>query len=168
MRVQTDIYKVYNFDELSEEVQTKVLNNFREFEDFLFLNEDLMEELARLLDDHKITYNELPKLYFSLSYSQGDGVMFEGTVYWQACTANITQVGRYYHYNSKEIELFYTKSDKWAKETTEEKFNNIYVEICKELEQYGYEQIEYMLSDKAIIETIEANEYEFTETGAIV
>lgn len=42
---------------------------------------------------------------------------------------------------------------------------NKYLKLCKELEDAGYDEIEYQDSDEFIIETIEANEYEFTEEG---
>jgi hypothetical protein len=42
---------------------------------------------------------------------------------------------------------------------------NIYLELCKQLENEGYADIEYQDSDEAITESIEANEYEFTEDG---
>ena len=167
MRVQIDTYNVYNFDELSEDVQEKVLDKFRENRDLPFLSEDLSEYLAEKLKDNKITYKEMPEVFYSLSYCQGDGVMFEGTVYWKSYTAKIKQSGHYYHYNSKNIELFSTKTDKEASDKVYQQFNDIYVDMCKELEKYGYEQIDYALSEKAIKETIDANEYEFTENGCI-
>jgi len=168
MRVQTDTYNVYKFEELSEDVQEKVLDKFRESEDFPFLSDDLNTELEELLKENKITYDDMPKLFYSLNYCQGDGAMFEGVVYWKSYTAVIRQSGHYYHYNSKSISLYSTKTDKEASEKVEEEFNSLYVDICKELEKYGYEQIDYMLSEKAIRETIDANEYEFTENGVLV
>lgn len=50
-------------------------------------------------------------------------------------------------------------------EKVEEMLINIYLELCKQLEKEGYADIEYQDSDEAIKETIEANEYEFTEDG---
>lgn len=44
-------------------------------------------------------------------------------------------------------------------------FENIYVDLCNELEKDGYAEIEYYFSDEAIIEDIEANDCEFTEDG---
>ena len=41
----------------------------------------------------------------------------------------------------------------------------LYVDFCKDLEKQGYSQLEYYYSDEAIKETIECNEYEFTEDG---
>ena len=167
MRLQTDRYNVYKFDELSDEVQKKVLDNFRDNEDLPFLSEDLSEYLLEIIKDNKITYKEIPELFYSLSYCQGDGAMFEGTVYWKSYTAKIKQNGLYYHYNSKNIELFSTKTDKETSDKVYQQFNDLYVAICKKIEKYGYEQIEYASSDVVIKENIDANEYEFTENGRI-
>ena len=38
-------------------------------------------------------------------------------------------------------------------------------EISRELEKFGYDDIEYRTSDEAVIEFIEANEYDFNEGG---
>jgi len=168
MRIQTDSYKVYNFDELERDIQEKVLNKFRENEDFPCMSEDLSYELETLLKIYKIKYNDTPKLYYSLSYSQGDGVMFEGTVYWKSYVAIIKQSGHYYHYNSKEIELFSIKTDKDASEKVYKEFNGIYVDICQKLEKIGYDNIDYILDEKNITENIEANEYEFKENGVLI
>jgi len=47
------------------------------------------------------------------------------------------------------------------------KLEDIYINLCKELEKYGYDDIKYQDSDEAIIETIQCNEYDFTENGEI-
>ena len=165
MRVQTDIYNVYKFDELKKEVQEKVLEKFRQEEEFYFLADDITEELLQELRDNKITYNETPKVYFSLSYCQGDGVMFEGRVYWKSYTIDIKHSGNYYHYNSKELDIYSTKTDKQAKASVYADFNDVYVDICKSLERSGYSIIEDTLKDENMIDMINTNDYEFTENG---
>jgi hypothetical protein len=47
----------------------------------------------------------------------------------------------------------------------ETKIQNLYMELCKDLEKKGYEDIEYQCSDEAITETIIANDYEFLSNG---
>jgi hypothetical protein len=168
MRVQTDTYNVYKFDELTKEVQDEVLQRERENIDYPFLGEDLQTELEQQLKDNKIKYDEAPKVLYILGYCQGDGAMFEGTIYWKSYTANVKQSGHYYHFNSKSIELYSTKTDKEASDKVYQQFNDMYVDICKELEKTGYEYIEYATSNKAIIEMIDANEWEFTGSGEFV
>jgi hypothetical protein len=46
-----------------------------------------------------------------------------------------------------------------------EDLEDIYMNLCKELEKNGYEHIEYENSDEFIKEEIEGNEYDFTEDG---
>ena len=46
-------------------------------------------------------------------------------------------------------------------------FNELYDNICKKLERWGYEYIDDMTSEQSILEMIEANEYEFTSDGDI-
>lgn len=167
MRKYITEHTVYNFNELSQEAKEKAIEQFRDNENFYFLSDDMQYHLEGLLKDNKITYGELPKVFYSLSWSQGDGAMFEGRIYWKSYTADIKQSGHYYHYNSKNIELYSTKTDKEASDKVYDQFNDLYVDICKKLERYGYDCIDYALSEEAIIETIEANEYEFTKEGAL-
>ena len=167
MRHFTTEHTVYNFDELSPEAQAHAIDYFRDTEEFTFLGDDMAEELYQMLANNKITYDEPPKVYFSLGYSQGDGAMFEGTVYWKAWRAKIKQSGHYYHYNSKDIELTSIKTDKEAPDKTYDEFNELYIEICSKLEKYGYSIIEAMTSDEYIIDMINANEYEFDINGGL-
>ena len=68
--------KVYNFDELSEGVKTKVIEDYRELLAAL-RNQDLIKEYLQsiLEDDYNLKDFEVD---YSLSYSQGDGVCFYG------------------------------------------------------------------------------------------
>ena len=45
------------------------------------------------------------------------------------------------------------------------KVEDIYMDLCNELEKEGYADLDYRFSDEYQKETIEANEYEFTEDG---
>ena len=66
--------KVYNLNELNEEVKVKVIEDYRELLGAL-RNQDLTKEylLSILEDDYNLKDFELD---YSLSYSQGDGVCF--------------------------------------------------------------------------------------------
>lgn len=46
-----------------------------------------------------------------------------------------------------------------------EDFDALYVSICKELEEYGYDVIETSQSEESLKKTFEANEYTFLENG---
>lgn len=162
--------EVYNFDELNDEANAKAIDRAREFERENvsdWLGDDIQWELEGLLKENYIKYDELPKTYYSLNYSQGDGVMFEGRIYWKSYTIDIRQRGNYYHYNSKEFDMKSTKTGKYVNNDVEMKFNNLYVAICQELERYGYDCIETALDDENIIDLIKSNDYEYYEDGSI-
>jgi hypothetical protein len=168
MRVQTDTYNVYEFKELSKEAQEEALEYFRQSEHFDFLADDMAEKLDDLLKQYKLKYDEMPKTYFSLSYCQGDGAMFEGTVYYKSYTVDITHSGNYYHYNSKQIDMYSTKTSKGASGKVFNEFNELYVDLCIKLERYGYDVMESTLEDSNLVDIIEANEYEFLESGKLI
>ena len=70
------IQKVYKFDELSEEVKEKVIQNYREGNlDYEWWNSyfDDFKEIGKLMGI------KIDNIYFSGFYSQGDGACFEGS-----------------------------------------------------------------------------------------
>ena len=125
-------------------------------DDFDFLSDDLQELLKEKLKENNLEYEDL-KINYSLSYCQGDGFCFQGTIDTDKARFKITHYGHYYHYNSKNIEIiclfkgkdkeevysedFTDKEDKTAEKYADE-FNELYVDICKEMEKIGYECIE--------------------------
>lgn len=100
----------------------------------------------------------------------------------QLLADNMTQVfsgnkGNHYCYASKgDVDIYlenYTSSIN-VKNTNRidevvanvlAKLENVYMELCKKLEKDGYADLEYRNSDEYQKESIEANEYEFTEDG---
>lgn len=157
------ITKVYTFDELSPEAIEKAREWWKKSDDFPFLEEYMSDELNQLLKENKIVTLEEPIIYYSLSYCQGDGAMFAGTVEWQGHTILVKQRGNYYHYNSKEITLPEFEGEN--EDAIVSKFNDVYVDICKELEKRGYDYIENERSNEVVDENILANEYIFTADG---
>ena len=122
--------------------------------DFDFLSENLEETLKEKLQEKNLKFSDDLKVYFSLSYCQGDGFCFIGTIKTEKATFKIEHVGGYYHENSKEIDLIclvekdrevYTEFNNRQEKKSEkliEEFNKLYVEICKELEKIGYSMME--------------------------
>lgn len=162
--------KVYEYDELGKEAQEKARAWYKEGNEYPFLVEDMRETLETLLKECGWKCED-PKIFYSLSYSQGDGAMFEGTVHFtykkRKYIANVRQRGLYYHYNSKDFDI--VSDDDEQKEVyygdVHEYFNNNYVDICKKLESAGYSHIEGEDNEENIAENIRANEYTFTEDG---
>ena len=175
MRTFTTEHTVYAFEELSDDAKEKAIAEQRDGEYEVideWLGDELVDKLVTLLAKNKMTrvirggVTETPKVYYSLGYSQGDGAMFEGEVSWRGYTAIITHAGRYYHYNSRDIELVTAFGDE-ASSKAYDQFDDIYIAICKELERYGYSTIESAISDENIIENIKLGAYEFYADGRI-
>lgn len=186
MKTITKVYNVYTIDELSEEAREKAHQKWIEHNDYYFLSDDLNERLHELLKENNIkdlndtsnpgTSPTRPtRVMYSLSYCQGDGCMFEGrfifTFNRKKYLVVVKHSGRYYHYNGKDIEVYSEGGDEVKSDKTytvvKEKFNNVYVKICTQLEQYGYEHIEYEDSMEAFTEACEANGYTFTSEGVM-
>lgn len=138
------------------------LDNGRD--DFYFLSDDLKEILINKLDEQKIDHEGL-NIFFSLSYCQGDGFMFEGIFDTDKARFKVKQSGHYYHYNSKEIDLIclfkgkekrevytdeFTEADQKTADEEEASFNEWYVNLSKEMEKIGYECIENQEQDNII------------------
>ncbi|KKN04365.1 hypothetical protein LCGC14_1098120 [marine sediment metagenome] len=154
--------KVYSIDELSKEAKEKAIKDWIETDELEFLSEDLSYKLEELLKEHKIEGDA--KIYYSLSYCQGDGAMFEGSFEWKGYEVEIEHNGHYYHYNSKMIGIS-DNNGKDVSEKIEKEFNNLYVKICKELEEYGYDCIGTSQEDESVVDAMKASDHEFTEDG---
>lgn len=155
--------KVYTLDELTPEAKDKARQWYKEGNDMPNMPEYMAEVLEKLLKDAGITCDNA-RIYYSLSYSQGDGAMFEGIATWGEYTATIKQRGHYYHYNSKEIELVDDTGES-APEKDHDAFETLYVKVCKDLEKAGYAYLDDENSDENVDDNILANGYTFTESG---
>jgi hypothetical protein len=163
--IEEKTIKVYEYNDLNEKAKEKALNWFRENNNYDFLSDDLEEDLKELLRVNKISFDESLKIYYSLSYSQGDGFCFEGDFEYKDYQINIKNSGHYSHKNSVNIEI--TKEDgEDAKEEIYKEFKNIFDDICDELEKIGYSYIESENSEENFIEMSNANEYKFLEDGS--
>jgi hypothetical protein len=162
--MQTKQYNLYELHELSDKAKEKARDWYKLYDEYIFLSEDMAEYLPELLEKNNLKCDDA-KIWYSLSYCQGDGAMFEGTVNYKSYYATIMQSGHYNHYNSKTIELRSMKTDIEASDKVYQEFDDIYVDICRALEKYGYEHIESQRSDEVVDENIAANEYTFLEDG---
>jgi hypothetical protein len=169
MRTFTTTHTVYSFDELDDTAKAKAIEKQREFEQEFsndWLPDAMADKLAELLEANGLKCDDA-KIYYSLGYSQGDGAMFEGTVSWHKYRVDIRQNGHYYHYNSKHFDVTDEDTGDYADNNIEMEFNDIYTDICKDLERYGYDCLEQAESDETIIDSINANEYEFYSDGSM-
>lgn len=169
--MRTKTIKLYTFDELSVKAKQKAISWWNETNHSHGLSDDLHEYLVELLKDSNMKPISPVHVFYSLSYSQGDGAMFTGEIAYKGYTFTIQHYGHYYHYNSKQITDIRRNNGNEITDTTWRKmfdeFEPLYVSLCKKLEDYGYELIEHEQSEDVVAETLMANEYEFDETGAI-
>ena len=124
--------KVYSFDELDQKAKDKARELYNsEGDNTPFLTDDLREYIHEELTEKGYTHDEITPLY-SLSHAQGDGLMFEGTVYdKKGNTYRIKHVGgMYVHEKTADIEA----TDKDGNYIGSKKFEEkIYIPICKAL-----------------------------------
>lgn len=163
--MKTKTINLYSYDELEKDIQQKVLQNFRDDDDYYYLSDDMQYKLDELLTENNITPVNT-RIYYSLSYSQGDGAMFSGEVEWKGYNFVIKHTGMYYHYNSKTISVT-DDMDSDLYITIQKDFDDLYISICKELARYGYDCIENHNSEDNLMDMINANDYLFTKDGKI-
>ena len=197
--MNTITINLYSFNELSKEVQNKVIEKERDSKyengDLLYFFKDYCIEQAKDKGFEDII------LQYSLSYFQGDGLSFSAQKFTKLeelfnevlgagkqktaklLAENCTVImkgnnGRYCYASKSDIDLYienYTSSINVTSTNNInevvgkvlEKLEDIYMDLCEELERTGYADIEYETSDEAIIETIEANDYTFEENGTL-
>ena len=197
-------FNVYRFDELSEEVQKRVIDRYQ-------MNYDVSDELQMAMEDKfNGMLGELAYDYFKLSYSlnccQGDGVSFTGTisgesnlmelaklVYGENIPRNVTRLIKWdiiydvkfdrinpHYVHSYTVDISVTDNynldcmgysdnphDRILEvmQDFEGDIISWYHKTCKELEDYGYTEIDFVLSDENIRDMLICNELEFTEDG---
>jgi len=172
MKTITKKYKVFTFDELSQEAKDRAREDYNANIDYPFLTDDLREYIHEELEEagYKevgIATSNNPTIvpYYSLGYCQGDGLMFEATVEDKKGNQyTIKHSGHYYHESSTIIEGI----DKNGNDIDTENFeNNVYIPICLSVRDRGYNEIEWMDSEENFRETCEANDYHFLEDGTM-
>jgi len=155
--------KIVFFNELSEDAKEKARNWYKDGNDYDFLDEYMTEIVAENLKELGYMVEDL-KVFYSLSYSQGDGVSFVCKLVEGLEVYEVNQGGSYVH----EMTMSIYHEDENGNETDGEKEKNLLVEvrnIAKKAEKAGYEYIESEDSNENIDATILANEYTFTLEG---
>jgi hypothetical protein len=183
--------KVYKFEELSNEAKAVAIENYRNNTTEVFLDmfqEDCIEAIQ------EVGFSGNIKLQYDLGYSQGGGLSFSCD-YFTKLNEVFTEVlgkgkektinciinelafslegnnGRYCFASKGDLDLTlenYNRdynSIESSISKVREKLENIYFDLCKDLEKRGYAEIEWQNSDEYIEQVIVANEYEFTING---
>lgn len=184
--------EIYKFEELSKDTQNAIIEKKREKTEIYldFFYDDCIEIIK------KNGFYGNVKLEYSLSYSQGDGLSFSFDYYDNLtqlftdilgtekkktieCIVNNISLnckgnsGRYCYAHRNDINLeldnYYVKSSENIDNLiskVESKLRDIYIDLCKQLEQQGYSEIEYQLTDEYIIENL--TNYKFTIDGIMI
>lgn len=179
MKTITKEYQLYKFEELDQKAKDKAREAFnRDNEACPFLEDNLREYIREELEENNIkvlgvatSAKPTINVYYSLTNSQGDGVIFEGTFEWKQYTIYIKHgSSRYYHSNTAVIEMQETENlgfhmDDEHKDVIE--FNRIYQIICKTVEKRGYDEIEYQNSEECMQSACDSNDYTFLKDGTM-
>ena len=164
MRTETKEVKIYQFNELSEEVQEKVYSNYRESNEFYHLSMLLKDELDYFMAKTDIKAVGDTEVLYSLSYCQGDGAMFTGKFEYNNIFITVTPSGHYYH---EYMANFHFEDETGEEVEDNYEFINIYRDLCIKVKNSGYADIEHQNSEESIRDVISGNEYEFLADGTI-
>ena len=176
---------VYEFDELSSEVQKKVIDRYRDA--YVDIEDAMNIEFINHVGDLDFT------LSYSLSCCQGDGVSFTGMaegkeevlklanlVYGGEVPKKILSLinsdiiykvefnrisSHYVHKYTVATKVIVDGDYLLIAEDFKVAITHWYSDICDALETYGYNTIDTMRSDDYVREGIIANYLEFTENG---
>ena len=183
--------ELYQFKELSEEAQKRVIENMQEDDSFLMYDwySWVYDEFkSKMYQKYMCNVNDI---YFTGFWSQGDGASFSGYViieeYLKATkqiskyanlrkyleqytpSVDIRQSGNYYHSNTMS---FYDEDFTEATEKQQDQLYKIMDEIEEVMKQEAddlyrelEQEYEYQTSDEAIAEQLINAEYEFYADG---
>ena len=186
--------RLYAFGELKPSVQEKVLEARRieeaEGMDLNWWKDQVTTEIE------EVGWGKV-MVWYSLGYSQGDGLCFEGTLnlerylkehkllskyrllntYADIVKITATHAGNYYHENSVSLdyELFDSDLSQRTIKSIEVVLTEFMtalelerVELCQKYAKEGYAEIEHTLSEEQLIETIKINETYFNIDGEVI
>lgn len=185
--MQTKEYTVFSFDELNEEAKQKAIDSLRDINiDYYWAEVTIWNAKDKL---EALGYKDI-EVFYSGFYSQGDGACFEAKVdisTWlkahkmgnkfrvlynnaqDLCSIEIKHSGHYYHENSMVVDgtLYDHSNEQLGRQfdSVVEMIEKEIVELAKEIYKELENEYECRMTDEAVIDTINANEYEFLENG---
>lgn len=171
MRTETKIINIYRFDELSEEVKEKLIQQEMqsqlEFYCETYLLEDMEEKAKELIKQYFGDKAIFINTYYDLDYSQGRGAMIEFEASYCGKSFRVKQRGFYYH--ERAFEIIETIDEYFSRGFTQGQYLKLKEKIVamnRELVSYGDSIIEdeEMFKEQAL-EYLQ--EQEFTEDGEI-
>jgi hypothetical protein len=187
----TQTINLYSLDELSEQAKTRAIDYIKTVLDGDFVY-DIQEDIENYIKPEFIKSKgfEADNVYFSLSYSQGDGAMFEGRVNditkfttnkraikvinEYGIYAKFTHKGRYYHEKSYDFTLDFPELKptqyrlKEEFDKIEQNIIDVYEETCKEIYKQLRDHHDALTSEENIIDFADGNGYQFNDKGQII
>lgn len=155
--------KVYSFNELSEDAQTKVLQNFTDINTHYNWWDNVYEDAKNVglkITGFDLDRNRHATGEFLLSASEvAQNILNE---HGETCETWQTANNFLEEFTPKFAEYMQTEENEGELIEIENDFLNSLLEDYSIILQKEYE---YLISEKAIKETIEANEYQFLENG---
>lgn len=172
--------KAYTFEELSEDVQERLIREYRQSNDY---SDDLECYLRERLKE--LTGFEFD-LSYSLCYVQGDGLRFTGQIDCEEINklpfahlvkdvrdTIISIIPAYSYRNSYDVDIDIDVREDWSyQEYTDEEWETLqaavdkwYASIRDTLEEDGYKYINEIESNEYIRELLIYNEYLYMEDG---
>lgn len=189
--METITINTYNITELTGTAQQRAKDLICERIEESFLD-DIQDEINNYYIPDFIHNKgfDADNVYYALSYSQGDGAMFEGRVNditkfttnkraikvinEYGVYAKFTHKGRYYHEKSYDFTLDFPELKptqyrlKEEFEKIEQNIIDVYEETCKEIYKQLRDHHLELTSEANIIEFAEGNGYQFNEKGHII
>ena len=186
--------KVYTAAELSEKAREHAREQYaRHLSEDGYITGYISDMFKQDLEEYGLD-SLADKCYWSLSYCQGDGVAFYGPIDNDAlaakspgfagllaevaavdpdCTISIMveqNNPHYHHWNTMRVTVEHdSRADEIddLAEALRELVRDRLIELSRQFEKSGYEEIEYMESMEQFLEAAEANGWEFYEDGEL-
>lgn len=148
------------FDQLSKEAKERARKWWKDGNDYPFLEESIKEYTTHKLEKAGYDVSDL-KVYYSLSYCQGDGVSFTANLTKGIERYEVNQRGNYTH----EMTMSVYHEDEDGNETEEPAILEEMRKIARMVEKMGYSYIDEENEDEIVDENITCNEYTFSLSG---
>ncbi len=158
--------ELYNYSELSKEARKNAHDAWNRNDDMPFLSEEMKEQARELIEEAGMKIEDM-KVYYSLSYSQGDGAMIEGFFTWKGNEYRVKNSGYHCHERSTTIECVTEDEDGNAQGDENAFEEEMYVPVCKKLARFGYDCIEAEREEQTFIDACEDNGYTFEANGTM-
>ena len=146
--------QVFKFHELEKNIQEKVINHFRYDDVFVFIDDDI-KIIKEFAEDFGVNVYDYSLSPYSYSYIKYDFDNFDED------NINLSEM-----LNDEPLyEILFDEFKKQYGYTHDYKYS--FEQVMERAKKYILDEMEYQDSDNYIIETIEINDYDFTEDGNI-